>query len=81
MSWAGHRPAHTSASSNHTPTNVDPTAVAQCHVMTQLDRLRSYPCVAGRLAAGRLRLHGWFYAVESGQVLVSSSLSRVFRPL
>ncbi|MYZ38890.1 hypothetical protein GT002_28240 [Streptomyces sp. SID4917] len=49
--------------------------------MTQLDRLRSYPCVAGRLAAGRLRLHGWFYAVESGQVLVSSSLSRVFRPL
>ncbi|QXE38463.1 carbonic anhydrase [Streptomyces sp. GMY02] len=87
LSWAGHRPspAPTSTSTNHTPTyqetDQDPTTIAQRHLVTQLDQLRSYPCVARRLAAGRLRLHGWFYAVDSGQVLVSSQLSRVFRPL
>ncbi|MGW7263792.1 carbonic anhydrase [Streptomyces sp. NPDC054842] len=40
----------------------------QNHVLTQLLRLRSYPCVADRLADGRLRLHAWFYEVHTGVV-------------
>ncbi len=40
----------------------------QNHVLTQLLRLRSYPCVGRRLQAGELRLHGWYYEVHTGLV-------------
>ncbi|MEU2718522.1 carbonic anhydrase, partial [Streptomyces sp. NPDC007205] len=40
----------------------------QAHVLTQLLRLRSYPCVEQRLAEGQLGLHGWYYEVHTGAV-------------
>ena len=40
----------------------------QHHVLAQLLRLRSYPCVGQRLASGRLRLRGWYYEVHTGAV-------------
>ncbi|MEU9559319.1 carbonic anhydrase [Streptomyces fumanus] len=40
----------------------------QNHVLAQVLRLRSYPCVERRLAAGELRLRGWFYEVHTGTV-------------
>ncbi|MEU1056233.1 carbonic anhydrase [Streptomyces sp. NPDC005876] len=40
----------------------------QNHVLAQLLRLRSYPCVERRLAAGGLRLRGWYYEVHTGTV-------------
>ncbi|MET7288357.1 carbonic anhydrase [Streptomyces sp. NPDC005573] len=43
------------------------------HVLTQLLRLRSYPCVERRLAQGLLALHGWYYEVHTGAV-------RAYRP-
>ncbi|MGV9279261.1 carbonic anhydrase [Streptomyces sp. NPDC003730] len=48
----------------------DPTVAGavQHHVRTQLLRLSAYPCVARRLADGRLRLHGWYYEVHTGLV-------------
>ncbi|WP_055494693.1 carbonic anhydrase [Streptomyces sp. TP-A0356] len=48
----------------------DPTVAGavQNHVLAQLLRLRSYPCVEQRLAAGRLRVHGWYYEVHTGAV-------------
>ncbi|WP_329245440.1 carbonic anhydrase [Streptomyces pseudovenezuelae] len=59
----------------------DPTAVTQQHVLTQLEHLRSYPYVARRIASGRLRLHAWFYTVETGEVLACAPGSRTFKPL
>lgn len=59
----------------------DPDEVARRHLLTQLDHLRSYPCVSERLAAGRLRLHAWFYAVASGEVLAHQPGTGGFRPL
>ncbi|MFF4590758.1 carbonic anhydrase [Streptomyces sp. NPDC001388] len=49
----------------------DPTVAAavQHHVLAQLLRLRSYPCVEKRLADGRLRVRGWYYEVHTGAVL------------
>ncbi|GGL02592.1 carbonic anhydrase [Sphaerisporangium melleum] len=41
---------------------------ARAHLVAQLDKLRRYPRMARRLASGRLRLHGWFYEVETGVV-------------
>ncbi|MCH0561662.1 MULTISPECIES: carbonic anhydrase [unclassified Streptomyces] len=48
----------------------DPTVAeaVQNHVLTQLLRLRSYPCVEQRLTSGLLRLHGWYYEVHTGAV-------------
>ena len=44
------------------------TEGVQSHVLTQLLRLRSYPCVDKGLASGRLSLHGWYYEVHTGAV-------------
>ncbi|MGP4045101.1 carbonic anhydrase [Streptomyces sp. 2A115] len=42
--------------------------VAQLNVVNQLAVLRSYPGTKQRLDSGRLRLHGWYYEVDTGQV-------------
>ncbi|MEV0975637.1 carbonic anhydrase [Streptomyces sp. NPDC049915] len=48
----------------------DPTVAeaVQHHVLAQLLRLRSYPCVERRLTDGRLNLHAWYYEVHTGAV-------------
>jgi carbonic anhydrase len=48
----------------------DPTVAAavQHHVLAQLLRLRSYPCVEKGVAEGRLRVRGWYYEVHTGAV-------------
>ncbi|MEU9186203.1 carbonic anhydrase [Streptomyces sp. NPDC048484] len=43
-------------------------AVAQLNVVNQLATLRSYPIARPRIDSGRLRLHGWYYEVDTGQV-------------
>lgn len=61
----------------------DPTVAGpvQRHVLAQLDRLRGYPGVAQRTAAGDLRLHAWFYEVHTGLVLAHRPGADVFLPL
>ncbi|MGP3691487.1 carbonic anhydrase [Streptomyces sp. IBSNAI002] len=44
---------------------------AQRHVLTQLEHLRTYPWVERRVRAGQLRLHAWYYTVETGQTLAA----------
>lgn len=44
-------------------------AAVRENVLVQLERVESLPCVAPRLANGRLKVHGWVYRVESGEVL------------
>ncbi|MGW0878217.1 carbonic anhydrase [Streptomyces sp. NPDC002671] len=51
------------------------------HVLTQLLRLRSYPCVQRALAAGRLALHAWYYEVHTGAVRVHSPHTDIFEAL
>ena len=50
--------------------SADPTVAeaVQSHVLAQLLRLRSYPCIEQRLTAGQLRLRGWYYEVHTGAV-------------
>lgn len=43
------------------------------HVQEQLQTLRTYPFIRGRIAAGELRLHGWFYELDTGMVYTSQS--------
>ncbi|MGW0547703.1 carbonic anhydrase [Streptomyces altiplanensis] len=56
-------------------------AAVQRNVREQMDRLRAYPCVAERVDAGQLRLHGWFYAVDTGLVLAHQPAADAFLPL
>ncbi|MGP4049900.1 carbonic anhydrase [Streptomyces sp. 2A115] len=57
------------------------TQGVQSHILTQLLRLRSYPCVEKRLAEGQLRVRGWFYEVHTGSVLAHDVRSDSFEEL
>ena len=42
--------------------------LAQLNVRNQLDTLKEYPAARRRLENGQLRLHGWFYHVDSAEL-------------
>lgn len=44
------------------------TATVEENVLVQLENLRTHPAVAATLARGELKLHGWVYKFETGQV-------------
>jgi carbonic anhydrase len=44
------------------------TAAVEENVLVQLENLRTLPPVAARLVSGDLRLHGWVYKIETGEV-------------
>lgn len=51
------------------------------NVLVQLDNLRTYPCVAAKLAKGEVTLHGWIYEIESGKVLAFDHTTSRFAPI
>jgi carbonic anhydrase len=57
------------------------TSAVQRHVLAQMDRLRGRPNVARRLEEGRLQLHGWYYAIDTGVVSVLQPQNGTFLPL
>jgi carbonic anhydrase len=57
------------------------TSAVQQHVLAQLDRLRTHPSVADRARDGRLSLHGWFYAIDTGMVSAHRPQAEAFLPL
>ncbi|MCX8048281.1 MAG: carbonic anhydrase [Methylohalobius sp.] len=40
----------------------------QENVLMQMENLRTHPTVAAGLAQGKLKLHGWVYKIETGEV-------------
>lgn len=56
-------------------------AVTRENVMVQVEHVRRQPCVAPRLADGRLKVHGWVYEFETGQVVAHDPRSDQFLPL
>ena len=65
--WLAHAaPRSDGAASQDDPAIAD---AVQSHVLAQILRLRSYPCITRRLDAGQLRLHAWFYEIHTGTVL------------
>jgi carbonic anhydrase len=51
------------------------------NVVLQLEHLKAYPFVAEPLAAGKLRLHGWVYFIETGQVTAYDANEGRFVPV
>jgi carbonic anhydrase len=44
-------------------------ATIEENVLVQMNNLSTHPCVAARLAADELHIHGWYYDIGKGQVL------------
>jgi carbonic anhydrase len=43
-------------------------AAAEENVLVQLEHLRTLPVIAARVPSGKVRLHGWMYKIDSGEV-------------
>lgn len=57
------------------------TATAQENVLLQLTNLQTHPAVAAALAQGALKLHGWMYKIETGQIFAYDPGQGQFAPL
>lgn len=53
----------------------------QENVLAQMENLRTHPVVASGLARGALRLHGWVYKIETGEVFAYQPGSGQFEAL
>lgn len=56
-------------------------AAIEANVLLQIEHLRSHPSVAAALQQDRLRLHGWVYRFETGEVFAYDDRAGVFLPL
>jgi carbonic anhydrase len=57
------------------------TATIEENVLVQLENVRTLPSVAARLKRGNLRLHGWVYKIETGEVFAFDVASGQFVPV
>jgi carbonic anhydrase len=51
------------------------------NVLFALDNLHTYPCVQKALAAGNLRIHGWFFEIATADLFAYDPQSLQFSPL
>ena len=56
-------------------------ALTRENVLAQLDNLRTLPCVAAKLKARTLEIHGWMYDIENGAFSNWERTSESWRPL
>lgn len=57
------------------------TAAAEENVLFALENLRTYPAVISRLEAGTLRLHGWFFNIETAEMFAYDPTTQQFLPI
>ena len=57
------------------------TAAIQENVLTQMENLQTHPVVAAGVAEGKLKLHGWVYKIETGEVFSYETESCQFKLL
>jgi carbonic anhydrase len=57
------------------------TATIEENVLVQLENLRTLPSVGVRMKRGELRLHGWVYKIETGEVFAFDVQSGQFVPI
>jgi len=57
------------------------TTAVEENVLVQLENLRTHPAVAARLASGKLKLHGWVYKIETGEVFAYDPMRGQFQAI
>lgn len=65
--------------SNHQGEELLEIAVAE-NVLTQIDNLKTYPVVHSRLYQGKLKIYGWIYHLETGEVLAYDPVNHAYVP-
>lgn len=53
----------------------------QINVEYQLENLMTYPFVEEKFDSGELRIYGWYYIIETGEILNYNMIKREFRPI
>lgn len=56
-------------------------ATVEENVLVQLEHLRSHPTVAEALDGGRLRIHGWVYKIQTGEIFAYDAEQAQFMAL
>lgn len=56
-------------------------AAVEANVLLQLKHLRTHPSVAAALEQNSVRLHGWVYHFETGEVIACDARTSAFQPL
>ena len=51
------------------------------HKLNQIENLQTYPIVQQKLAAGTLKIHGWFFHFDQSMVYEWNSKEKKFKPL
>lgn len=66
----------------HTNINKDPALklkyLTQDNVLLQIEHLKTHPAVAKRLAEGTLKIHGWYYEIDTGEVHIYNPQKKAF---
>ncbi len=57
------------------------TALIKENIISQIQHLRTHPCVASRLRKGTLEIHGWYYDIGEGTIEEYEEESGMFLPL
>lgn len=50
------------------------------NVLTQIENLKTYPVVHSKIYQGKLKIYGWVYHIETGEVLAYDPHSRAYLP-
>jgi carbonic anhydrase len=56
-------------------------AMVEENVLVQIENLRTHPPVAAALSRGELKLHGWVYKLETGEVFEFDPATGQFAPV
>lgn len=56
-------------------------AMVEENVLVQIENLRTHPAVAASLSRGALKLHGWVYKLETGEVFEFDPTTGQFAPV
>src|ERR1700712_4579605 len=65
-------------SEGETDTKARIDRLIRLNVLSQLDHLKTHPSVAVRVARGEVKLHGWVYDIEHGNVVAYDLASGAF---
>jgi carbonic anhydrase len=57
------------------------TLTVEENVLVQLENLKTHPSVAAAIGRGELKLHGWVYKFETGEVFAFDPLQNQFSPV
>lgn len=73
--WLSHaKPALEHLHEHHPELISSPSLALRCltqdNILLQLEHIKTHPAAANRLAEGKLKIHGWYYEFEKGEIYI-----------